>query len=292
MSSEESVTKVYEEDKNDGLSKTELLTLFCGALSGIIVLLGFLGISNFVKKRMCMSKSKRDKPSEREEHTSDEHGTLDAVTFHESLYEIIDDSHLDSIFVPQTVHYNPRNDDESQSSINSANYNDDRSSYLEPVNSSPISKISSSHRVEQSQKTFSSTRISTCIQNQTSCNLGKDNESSSSRSSTNSNDDQSIYLHPLSIFITNDISCYTEEQSRNVLLPSANNFTCIADRTSCDPYLAIKQDNSDDSDDSSSEFSEDATHDRSSYLHPYNTLFNKTSSCHIYKMCQNKQFSE
>ncbi|CAC5426443.1 unnamed protein product [Mytilus coruscus] len=291
ISSEESVTKVHvhKEEQNDGLSKTELLTLFCGALSGIIVLLGFLGISKFVKKRMRMSKSKRDKPSEEEEHTSDAHGTLEAFALHESLYEIIDDSYLDSILVPQTGNPNPGNNDESQSSGSSTNCNDDRSSYLDPFRS-PITKKSSCQKEEQSLKTFSSTKISTFIKNQTSCSpyLEKNDESSSSRCSINCNDDQSIYLQPLSSLKTNDISCNTEEQSLNVLA-SANNSTCIEDRTSCDPYLAIEED---DSDDSSSEFSEDATQDRSSYLHPYNTLFNKTSSCHIYKMCQNEPTSE
>ncbi|CAC5426451.1 unnamed protein product [Mytilus coruscus] len=288
ISSEEYVTKVHihEEDKNDGLSKTELLILFCGVLSGIVGLLGFLGILKFVKKRVRMSTSKRDKPTKEEVHTSEEQDMQHAFALHESFYETIDDSHLDSILVPQTCNPN----DESQGSVSSTICIDDRSSYLDPV-SSPITSKSSWLNEEQSQKTFSSTRISTCIENQTSCSpyLEKNDESSSSRSSTNINDDQSIYLQPLSTsLITKDSSCYKEKQSRKVF-PSANNSTCIADQTTCDPYLAIEVD---DSDDSSSEFSEDATHDRSSYLHPYNTLFNKTSSCHIYKMCQNEPFSE
>ncbi|CAG2185201.1 unnamed protein product [Mytilus edulis] len=222
-------------------------------------------------------KIKRDKPSEEEDHTSDEHGTLEAFTLNESLYEIIDDSHLDNIFVPQA----------------------------DPV-SSPITKKSSCRKEEQSQKTFSSTRISTCIENQTAyCpHLENDGESSSSESSTNCNDNQLIYLQPVSSLIANESSCHTEEQSHKVF-PTANNSTCIANNTSCDTYLAIEEEDSDALDDSSTEISEEATNDRSSYLHPYNTLndrssylhpyntlFNKTSSCHIYEICLNEPFSE
>ncbi|CAC5384649.1 unnamed protein product [Mytilus coruscus] len=295
ISSEESFTKVHEEKETEGLSKTELQILFCGAFAGIIVLLGFFGILICVKKRIRirMSKSKRDKPTEVEVHTSDEHGTQEDFVLNESLYETIDDSHLDSILVPQTCNPNLDKDDESQSSGSSANCDDDRSSYLEPI-SSPITKKSSFQRKEQSQKTFHSARKSTCIENvyetiddshldsmlvtQTcSHTLEKDDESSSSGSSINCNDDRSIYLQPLGSLIEKDSSCHTEEHSRNIF-PSANKSTCIEDQTSCNPYPAIEED------DSSSEFSEDAVYDRSSYLHPYNTLVNKTSSCHIYEI--------
>ncbi|CAC5426450.1 C1QL [Mytilus coruscus] len=287
FSSEESVTRVHEEEQNDGLSKTELLIFFCGVLSGIIGLLGFLEISKFVKKRMRMSKSKRDKTeTEGGVHTSEEHGTQEALALQESFYETIDDSHLDSVLVPQTCNLNLEKDGNSRSFGGSANYNDDRSSYIEPV-SSPITKISSCQREKQSQKTFPSAKTFICIENQNSCspNLENDSESSSSGSSTNCNDDQSIYLQPLSSFIKKDSSCHTEEHSRKIF-PSANKSTCIEDQTSCDPYPAIEED------DSSSEFSEGAAYDRSSYLHPYNSLFNKNSSCHIYETGQNGPFSE
>lgn len=105
-----------------------------------------------------------------------------------------------------------------------------------------------------------------------------DNKSSIFESPTNCNDDQSIYLQPLSSLITNDSSYHTEEQSCKAF-PSVSNFDCIADQTSCDSCLALEEDDSEDS--------EDAMHDRSSYLHTYSTLFKKTSFSHIYKMCQN-----
>ncbi|CAC5426452.1 unnamed protein product [Mytilus coruscus] len=230
-------------------------------------------------------KSKRDKRTEEEVHTSDEQETQEPFALHESLYETIDDSHLDSILVPQTCNLNMEKDCNSRSSGSLANYSDDRSSYLEPF-SSPITKISSCQREDQSQKTFPSAKTFICIENQNSCspNLENDSESSSSGSSTNCNDDQSIYLQPLSSLITKDSSCHREEHSRNIF-PSANTSTCIEDQTSCDPYPAIEED------DLSSELSENAAYDRSSYLHPYNTLINKTSSCHIYETCQNGPFS-
>ncbi|VDI72731.1 Hypothetical predicted protein [Mytilus galloprovincialis] len=293
ISSKESVTKGHGEKETEGrlegFSKTELPILFCGALSGIIGLLGFLGILKCVRKRMRMSTSNHEKPSEEAVHSSEEQEIQEAFALHEGFYETIDDSHLDSISVLQTCNPNPGHDDESLDSVSSTNYIDDRSSYLDPV-SSPITKKSSWLNEEQSQETCSSTRISTCIQNQTSRNpyLKKDSESSISVISTNCNDDQSNYLQPLCSLISNHSSCHTEEHSHKVF-PSSNHSTCIADQTTCDPYLAIEVD---DSDDSSTDFSEDAMHDRSSYLHPYNTLINKTSSCHIYKICQNEPFSE
>ncbi|CAG2252263.1 unnamed protein product [Mytilus edulis] len=267
-----------------GLSKTELLILFCGALSGIIVLLGYLGIAIFVKKRMRMSKSKRDKATDEGAHLSEEQDMQEAVALHDSLYEIIDDSHIKSILVPQPCNCNIQYDDESQSIESSANCNDDRSNYLDPV-SSPITK-KLSFRKEKQRKTKS-----ICLQNQMACSpyLENDGESPSSKSSANCNDDRSIYLQPLSTsLIKNDSSCHTEEQRRKVF-PSANNSPL---QTSCDPILAIVEDISDASDVSNSEFSEDATPDRSSYMHPYNTLFHKTSSCHIYEVCQNEPFLE
>ncbi|XP_071177601.1 uncharacterized protein [Mytilus edulis] len=266
-SSEESVTKGQREKETEGFSKTELLILFCGALSGIIGLLGFLGILKCVRKRMRMSTSNHEeKPSEEEVHSSEEQEMQEAFALHEGFYETIDDSHLDSISVLQTCNPNPGNDDESLDSVSSTHYIDDRSSYLDPV-SSPITRKSSWLNEEQSQETYASTRISSCIQNQTSCNpnLKKDSESSISEISTNCNDDQSNYLQPLCSLISNDSSFHTEKHSHKVF-PSANNSTCIADQTTCYPYLAIEVD---DSDDSSTEFSEDATHDRSSYLHPH-----------------------
>ncbi|CAG2199193.1 unnamed protein product [Mytilus edulis] len=170
-SSEESVTKGHREKETEGFSKTELLILFCGALSGIIGLLGFLGILKCVRKRMRMSTSNHEeKPSEEEVHSSEEQEMQEAFALHEGFYETIDDSHLDSISVLQTCNPNPGNDDESLDSVSSTNYIDDRSSYLDPVSSPPITRKSSWLNEEQSQETFSSTRISSCIQNQTSCN--------------------------------------------------------------------------------------------------------------------------
>ncbi|VDI72732.1 Hypothetical predicted protein [Mytilus galloprovincialis] len=348
ISSEESVTKVYEEEKDDGLSKTELLTLFCGALSGIIVILGFLGILNLLKKRACILKSKRDKPNE-EVHISGEPEMQQAFALHESFYETIDDSHLESISVPQTCNLNPGNDNASQSSRSLTTYNDDRSSYLDPV-SSLNTKKSSFRKEKQSKKTVPPAWRSTCLENQMAFNpnLESDGESAIFGCSTNCNDDRSKYLQPVSSLIVHDSSCQKEENSLNIdpsankstsienqtsfspyleiddkssssgnstncynltsiyiqpfdslitkeqsrfneVFRSENNSTCIADKTSCNPQVDIEED---DSDDSNSEFSGDATHDRSSYLHPYNTLFNKISSCHIYETCQNKPFSE
>lgn len=232
---------------------------------------------------MRMSKSKRDKDTDEGVHLSEEQDMQEAVVLHESLYEIIDDSHIKSILVPEPCNCNIQYDDESQSIESSANCNDDRSNYLDPV-SSPITKKSSFRKEKQSKTTFPQARKSTCLQNQMACSpyLENDGESSSSRSSANCSADRSIYIQPLSTsLITNDSSCHTEEQSRKVF-PSANNSPL---QTSCDPFLAIVEDISDASDVSNSEFSEDATPDRSSYLHPYNTLFNKTSSCHIYEIC-------
>ncbi|CAG2185198.1 unnamed protein product [Mytilus edulis] len=221
--------------------------LYAGASSGIIVLLGIIGITKYLKKRILMSESRREKPTEEELHISEEPEMQEAFALHEGFYETIDDSHLDSISVPQTCNPNPGNDDESLDSVSSTNYIDDRSSYLDPSIS------------------------------------GKDSESSISEISTNCNDDQSNYLQPLCSLISNNSSCHTEEHSHKVF-PSANSSTCIADQTSCNANVDIEED---DSDDSSTEFSEDATHDRSNYLHPYNTLFNKAASCHIYEICQN-----
>lgn len=339
------ITKYYIQNNFVGLSKTELLTLFCGALLGIFVTLGFLGILNFVKKRACKLKSKRDKPTEEEVHISEEPDMQQAFALHESFYETIDDSHLDSISVPQSCNPNPGNDNASQSSRSSTTYNDDRSSYLDPV-CSPNTKKSCFRKEKQSKKTVPPARKSTCLENQTafSPNLESEGESAIFGCSTNCNDDRSKYLQPVSSLIVHDSSCQkdknslnthpsanksssienqtsfspyleiddkssssesstncnndksiyiqpfdsliTKEQSRiNEVFRSANNSICIADKTSCDPHVDIEED---DSDDSSSEFSED----RSSYLHPYNTLFNKISSCHIYETCKNESFSE
>lgn len=271
------------------ISKTELLMLYTGASSAIFVLLGMIGITKCLKKRIRLSKSRGVKPIEEEDHLPEEHRTLEAFGLHESVYEIIDDSHLDIILVPQTFNRHLEYDDESRSSGSSANRNIDRSSYLDPV-SNRVTKKSMCQKEKQIKKTFPTAKQSICIENQRafSPNLESDGESSIFGSSTNRNDDRSNYLPPVSSLIVNDISCNTEEESRTVP-PSANNSTCKAEQTSCDPYLDIQVD---DSDDSSSEFSEDATNDRSSYLHPYNTLFNKTSSCHIYEICQKEPFSE
>ncbi|CAG2252262.1 unnamed protein product [Mytilus edulis] len=215
-SSEEIETKVHTEhveEQYDGLSKTELLTLFCGALSGIMVLLGCLGISNFVKKRMRLSKSKRDKTSEEEVHTAEEQRMHEALELHESHYEIIDDSNFDIILVPQTCNSNLEKMDESQNSESSANGIEDRSSYLEPLGSH-MTMVPGFQKEEQSHRTLPSARKTTFIENKTcSPNFEMDNKSSIFESPTNCNDDQSIYLQPLSSLITNDSSYHTEEQS-------------------------------------------------------------------------------
>lgn len=263
--------------------------LYTGASSAIFVLLGMIGITKCLKKRIRLSKSRRVKPTEEEQHLPEEHRTLEAFALHESVYEIIDDSHLDIVLVPQTFNRNLEYDDESRSSGSSANRNIDRSSYLDPV-SNHVTKKSMCQKEKEIKKTFPTAKQSIGIKNQMafSPNLESDGESSISEITRKCNDDRSNYLPPVSSLILNDISCNREEESRKVL-PSANNSTCIAEQTSCDPYLAIEVD---DSDDSSSEFSKDSTNDRSSYLHPYSTLFNKTNSCHIYEICQNEPSSE
>lgn len=114
-----------------GLSKTELLILLCGALSGIIVLLGIFGTSNCVKKRLCISKTKR-KITIEEGDNVEEQATQGTFELHEGVYESIDESHLDRILLPHTCSSYLENDDDSSSSEIISKSNEDRASYLKP----------------------------------------------------------------------------------------------------------------------------------------------------------------
>ncbi|CAC5392623.1 unnamed protein product [Mytilus coruscus] len=150
------------------LSKTEILILFCGALSGIIVLLGILGISNCVKKRRCISKSKRENTVEEVVDKAEEHATQETLELHESLYESIDDSHLDIILLPQTFSSNLKKDYDSSSSESMTKCNEDLASYQHPVTSLGTNE-SSGHKDEQSQNAIPSTKKTNCIVGQSLC---------------------------------------------------------------------------------------------------------------------------
>lgn len=151
-----------------GLSKTELLILLCGALSGIIVLLGILGISNCVKKRRCISKSNSKISIEEVVDKAGKHATQATLELHETVYESIDDSHLDSILLPITFSSNLEKDDDSSSSESVTQCNEDRASYRHPL-FSLRTKISSGYKDEQSQSDIPYTEKSYCIEDQSLC---------------------------------------------------------------------------------------------------------------------------
>lgn len=151
-----------------GLSKTELLILLCGALSGIIVLLGIFGMSSCIKKRLRISKSKLVKTIEEGVDNVEEHSKQEIFELHESLYETIDDGHLDRILLPQTCSSNLEKDDDSSSSESISDCNEDRASYLHPF-VSPITKETRDRREEQRQKVIPIAKKSNCNLDQSSC---------------------------------------------------------------------------------------------------------------------------
>ncbi|CAC5426455.1 unnamed protein product [Mytilus coruscus] len=215
ISSEESVTKIHEEEQNDGLLKTELLILLCGALSGIIVLLGILGISNCVKKRMCISKSKRKKNVDKAE----EHATQETFELNESLYESIDDSHLDSILLPHTFSSNLEKDNDSYSSESIINCNEDRASYLQPFTSLGT-KESSCHKDEQSQNAIPSTSKINCIVDQNLCSPYPPIEADDSgyEISVDCTYDRASYLHRNNTLVDKTAYCHISEVDKSGLL--------------------------------------------------------------------------
>ncbi|CAC5426444.1 unnamed protein product [Mytilus coruscus] len=152
----------------ESLSKTEVLILLCGALSGIIILLGILGISNCIKKRMCISKPKHKTNVEEEVDEAEENATQETFELHECLYESIDDSHLDSVLLPFTFSSNMEKDNYSTSSESIKNSNDHRASYLHPFTSLGT-KESSFHRNEQSISAIPSTKKMNCKEDQSLC---------------------------------------------------------------------------------------------------------------------------
>lgn len=151
-----------------GLSKTEVLILLCGALSGIIILLGILGVSNCIKKRMCISKQNHKTNVEEEVDETEENATQETFELHEGLYESIDDSHLDSVLLPFTINSNLEKDDDSSSSESITQCNEDRASYIHPFTILGTNE-SSCHRNEQSLSAIPSTKIKNYKEDQSLC---------------------------------------------------------------------------------------------------------------------------
>ncbi|CAC5426453.1 unnamed protein product [Mytilus coruscus] len=219
ISSEESFTKVHEEKETEGLSKTELLILFCGALSGIIVLLGILGISNCIKKRRCISKSKRKNTVEEVVDKAEEHATQETLELHESLYESIDDSHLDSILLPITFSSNLVKGYDSSSSKSMTSCNEDRARYQHSFTSLGT-KESSCHKEEQSQNAIPSTIKSNCIVDQSLCSPYPPIEADDSgyEISVDCTYDRASYLHRNNTLVDNTAYCHISEVDKSGLL--------------------------------------------------------------------------
>lgn len=117
---------------------------------------------------MRISKIKRVKTIEVGVDNVEEDSTQETFELHESLYETIDDGHLDRILLPQTCSSYLVNDDDSSSSESISNFNGHRGSYLHPFFSS-TTKGSSCRRVDQSQLEIQLAKNSNCIVDQSSC---------------------------------------------------------------------------------------------------------------------------
>ncbi|CAG2185199.1 unnamed protein product [Mytilus edulis] len=212
ISSEESVTKAHEEKSSEGLSKTELLILLCGALSGIIVLLGIFGISNCVKKLRCISKSNSKISVEEVVDKAGEHTTQETLELHETLYESIDDSHLDSILLPITSSSNQEKDYDSSSSESITNCNETRVCYQHPLTSLGT-KEASDHKDEQSQNAMPSTIKNDCIVGQSLCSPFQPVEADASgyEISVDCTYDRASYLHRNTTLVDNTSYCHISE---------------------------------------------------------------------------------
>ncbi|CAC5384648.1 unnamed protein product [Mytilus coruscus] len=216
ISSEESMKNVHEEEQSDGLSKTELLILFCGALSGIIILLGILGMSNCLRKSMRISKLKRVTTIEDEVDKEEKHTTQETLELHESLYETIDDSHLDSILLPHTCSSYLEKDHDSSSSESITNCTEDRASYLHPF-TSLITKESSCPKEEQSQKAIPPAEKSNCTLYQSSCSLYPpiEEDASGYAISVDCTYDRASYLHRNNTIVDKTSYCRISEIGKN-----------------------------------------------------------------------------
>ncbi|XP_076106136.1 uncharacterized protein LOC143074671 [Mytilus galloprovincialis] len=218
ISSEESVTKVHEEQQIDGLSKTELLILLCGALSGIIVLLGVFGISNCVKKRICISKSGRKKTIEEGDNV-EEQASQESFELHESLYESIDDSNLDNTLLPHTSTSYLEKDDDSSSSESISKCNEDRASYLQPFSSS-ITEASSYHQDEERPKAIPSDKKDNCIVGKSSCSPypSIEEDASGYEVSVDCTYDRATYLHRNNASVDKTSYCHISDIDKSAHL--------------------------------------------------------------------------
>ncbi|CAC5426464.1 unnamed protein product [Mytilus coruscus] len=121
ISSDENMTTEHKDNENDGtgISKTELLMLYSGASSGIILILGMLGILYCINRRICKPKSKHVKTSKADVLQLAEHETQDTL----ELYEEIDESKFESILHSPTCSPNMNKVDGSLSFDSTSNCN-------------------------------------------------------------------------------------------------------------------------------------------------------------------------
>lgn len=152
--------------------------LYSGASSGIIVILGMLGILYCFKKRICKSRhveTTTDKVQNEARHVKRETPELQ-----EKFYEEIDESRLGSILNLRTPIPNLKNDQELSSSACTANSN-----------------FHIQHNKSQIQVPFVKKSTKRVV-DQGSCSFHKttEDDSSSSDSTVDCNYDRTSYLHP------------------------------------------------------------------------------------------------
>lgn len=138
------------------------------------------------------------------------------MELHETFYESIDDSHLDSILLPITFSSNLEKDDDSSSSESITQCNEDRASYLHPF-TIVGTKESSDRKDELSQNAMPSTKKPYCIADQSSCSPYPPYEADTScyEISVDCTYDQTSYLHRNNTVIDNTSYCHISEVDKN-----------------------------------------------------------------------------
>lgn len=209
--------------------------LYSGALSGIIVILGMLGILYCINRRICKPKSKHVKTSKADILQPAEHEIQDTLELHERLYEEIDESKFESILHSPTCSPNLNKVDGSLGVDSASNCN------LNTINKSLGQENGNSQKAVSLLKTFnkgivvqssfcypvieedlsSSESREDCDYDRTSYlhpyNILSAKRSSNSNSTVESNYDRTSYLHPYNTLSEKRLHYHTPERVTNAV---------------------------------------------------------------------------